>query len=247
MTPDYGVYHSAKASSVRIFFYTYTGFFLASIIGHILGAAFAASATLYSPWTSGFDNGNNVGGLVAAILAPSGGFGKFLTVVVALSIPSACAPTMYTFASSFMAISHYFAKVPRYVFIVISEAILIPVAIVGAVHFYETFADILDVIGYWSTVYAAIILVEHFVFRKNNFSLYDTEKWDRPGELPLGIAALLAFLCAFGMIVPCMSQAWYVGPIAAAGTGDIGVIVGFTLACVVYAIFRAVERSVLKR
>ena len=44
-----------------------------------------------------------------------------------------------------------------------------------------------------------------------------------------------------------MSQAWYEGPIAAAGTGDIGVIVGFVLAAMVYPAFRAVEKSVFSR
>ncbi|KAI0938478.1 hypothetical protein AcW1_001795 [Taiwanofungus camphoratus] len=122
MTPDYGVYHTPKASSTRIFAYTYAGFFIASITAHMLGAAFAASAAFDPVWATGFDNGNNVGGLIEAVLSPAGGFGKFLTVVVALSIPSACAPTMYTFASSFMSISYYFAKVPRYVFTIISEA-----------------------------------------------------------------------------------------------------------------------------
>lgn len=31
MTPDYGVYHNRKASSMRVFIYTYLGFFVASV------------------------------------------------------------------------------------------------------------------------------------------------------------------------------------------------------------------------
>ena len=88
----------------------------------MLGAAFAAAAPGVPTWNVGFDNGNSVGGLVYAVLSPAGGFGKFLTVVIALFIPSACAPTMYTFASSFMTIHAWFARVPRYVFTVISCA-----------------------------------------------------------------------------------------------------------------------------
>lgn len=114
-------------------------------------------------WEAGFDNGNNAGGLIQAVLAPSGGFGKFLTVLLALSVPSTCAPTLYTFASSFMAIHASFARVPRYVYIFISEAMyvlkhldppphvrysmiasLIPVAIIGARHFYATFVDVMS-------------------------------------------------------------------------------------------------------
>ena len=94
----------------------------AQLVAHMLGAAFAAAAPGVPEWEAGFDNGNSVGGLVEAVLSPAGGFGKFLTVLIALFIPSACAPTMYTFASSFMTIHTWFAKVPRYIYTIISEA-----------------------------------------------------------------------------------------------------------------------------
>lgn len=82
----------------------------------------AASAFNVPAWEAGFDNGSNVGGLIEGVLSPMGGFGKFLTVLLALTVPSACAPTMYTFASSFMTVGKYFGMVPRYVYVVLSEA-----------------------------------------------------------------------------------------------------------------------------
>jgi purine-cytosine permease-like protein len=66
----------------------------------MLGAAFAAAAPGVPLWKSGFSDGNNVGGLTSAILAPTDGLGKFLVVLLALSVSSACAPTMYTFGMS---------------------------------------------------------------------------------------------------------------------------------------------------
>lgn len=247
MTPDYGVYHNEKASRLRIFIYTYLGFFIASITCHYLGAVFAASAAFNSSWETGFDGGNSVGGLIAAVLSPLGGFGKFLTVLLALSIPSACAPTMYTFASSFMTIATFFAKIPRWVYVVISEGILIPIAIVGATQFYDTFVDVLSIIGYWSCVFAAIILTEHFIFRKGRFDLYDSHAWDQPSRLPPGFAALFAFIGAFAVVIPCMSQVWYTGPIANSGTGDIGILVGSGVAFILYVPLRRAERSLFKR
>jgi len=104
----------------------------------MLGAAFAITASGVPSYAAGFDNGNNIGGLAAAILEPLGGFGKFLLVLMALSVPAACAPTMYTFgesplvckdvnpnryfivAMSFMAVAPFFAKIPRSVYVVIS-------------------------------------------------------------------------------------------------------------------------------
>ena len=92
------------------------------ITGHFIGAVFAASAPYTPSWNNGFDNGNNVGGLIGAVLSPLGGFGKFLTVVLALSVPSGCAPTIYTFGSSSMTVAPFFAKVPRYIYAIVSEA-----------------------------------------------------------------------------------------------------------------------------
>lgn len=53
-------------------------------------------------WESGFQNGSNVGGLVSAVLGPAGGFGKFLVVLISLTVPSAASPAMYTFGTLFI-------------------------------------------------------------------------------------------------------------------------------------------------
>ncbi|THH30554.1 hypothetical protein EUX98_g3626 [Antrodiella citrinella] len=247
MTPDYGVYHNSRASSMRVFIYTYLGFFTASLTAHYLGAIFAACAGNVPSWEAGFDNGNNVGGLIRAVLHRAGGFGDFLTVILALSIPSACAPTMYTFGTSLMTIGTWFNRIPRYVFMVVSMAILIPVAIVGATHFYDTFVDILSIIGYWSAVFAVIVILEHVIFRHNNWSYYDVSDWNQPSKLPVGIAATMSFLCAVGIIVPCMSQAWYTGPIAKMGTGDLGILTGSVVALITYPPFRWLEKRLTGR
>lgn len=97
-------------------------------------------------------------------------------------------------------------------------------------------------IGYWSTAFAAIVLTEHFLFRCT-FDSYDTSRWDKAALLPPGIAAMLAFCAAFGIIIPSMSQTWYTGPIAKAGTGDIGIFTGATVAVAVYAGLRMAERK----
>lgn len=58
---------------------------------HLLGAAFTATANYVPTWQAGLGNGNDIGGLIAAILEPAGGFGKFLLVPLALTAPSQCA------------------------------------------------------------------------------------------------------------------------------------------------------------
>ena len=92
---------------------------------HLLGAAFAAAARTVPAWEAGIGDGNDVGGLVAAILAPTGGFGKFLLVLLSLTAPSACAPTMYTVCMSFMTVHRSFARLPRFVVATVSTIVCV--------------------------------------------------------------------------------------------------------------------------
>ncbi|PPQ88566.1 hypothetical protein CVT25_009946 [Psilocybe cyanescens] len=242
VTPDYGVYHDAKTSSLKIFLHVYSGYLSSTIAWNMVGAAFAAAAPGVPSWQSGYDEGRSLGGLLSAVLSPTGGFGKFLLVLIAFNTSCAAAPTMYSFGTSFLAITPALTRVPRYVFVIVSEIILIPLAIIGAKKFYSTIVNVLSIIGYWATAFGAIVLVEHFIFRRASFQAYDVARWDQGRLLPPGIAAVTAFLGAFGIIIPCMQQTWFTGPIAKAGTGDIGVFVAAAATVILYTPLRAVER-----
>ncbi|KAI0088274.1 permease for cytosine/purines, uracil, thiamine, allantoin-domain-containing protein [Irpex rosettiformis] len=246
IVPDYGIFHDAKGSSMRIFIYAYLGFFFASVPVHLIGAAFTAAAAYVPAWGAGLNSATNVGGLVAAVLQPIGGFGKFLLVLLALTTPSASAPTMYTVCTSFMTIAPVFARVPRFVFAIVSTAILIPVGIVGATRFYATFTQVLSFIGYWIAPFLGIVLTEHFLFRCASWKAYSPiEAWNDPRHpnLARGYAAIFTFGSSIGLIVVCMSQVWWTGPVARAGTGDIAMIVSFVYSVVVFSITRALERK----
>jgi len=70
----------------------------------MLGVALAAKAPVIPSWDNGY-KGNSIGGLLAAILAEVGGFGKFLTALVAISTVSNSAVTMYAFGQFFPLLS----------------------------------------------------------------------------------------------------------------------------------------------
>ncbi|KAF7338776.1 Cytosine-purine permease [Mycena sanguinolenta] len=238
MIADYGVYHDANTS--RIFTYTYLGIFLPGVILQLVGTAFAATAPSVPSWAAGYDGGNDLGGLVSAVLEPVGGFGKFLVVLMVLGISASNAPLMYSFGISLMNVSTIFAKVPRYVYAVVATGISIPLAIFGQTRFYNVIIAGVDLVGYWSASFAGIVFIEHVVFRHCNFANYNMEDWDQPQKLLPGLAALVSFFGSSGLIVPCMAQTFYVGPIART-TGDIGIPVGFVSACILYWVLRPLE------
>ncbi|KAJ8077535.1 hypothetical protein PM082_001966 [Marasmius tenuissimus] len=243
MCADYGIYHRSDISALKVFLYTYFGVLLSTFPGHIIGAALAAAAPAVPSWSAGLEDGKSFGSFIAAVLEPVGGFGKFLVVVATLTLPAQSAVTMYSFGVSLMSVSRIFTKIPRYVYSVIATAIVIPISIVGATRFFQTFQQIINLIGYWSASYAAIVLTEHFVFRRNKFSNYRVEYWQNASRLPLGFAAVVAFGLSFGLIVPSMEQAYHVGQFAERGTGDIGLLTGFFSAAAFYVPLRAVEKT----
>ena len=77
--------------------------------------------------------------------------------------------------------------------------------------------------------------------RRGRFAAYDLRYWDDYRRLPTGLAALGACALSCALIVPSIDQVWFVGPIAKAGTGDIGFEVAFVITAVLYVPFRWAE------
>lgn len=76
---------------------------------------------------------------------------------------------------------------------------------------------------------------------------YDLAVWNNPRSLPPGIAALLASVLAFGLVIPSMDQVWFVGPFAQRIGGDIGFEMAFAATAVFYVPLRYLERRYFKR
>ncbi|KAI9510190.1 NCS cytosine-purine permease [Russula earlei] len=190
----------------------------------------------------GYTDGN-VGGLLNAMLSPLGGFGKFLVVLLCLSVTATVSPTTYSMCMAIQTLIPPMVGVPRYVFSVAATALVIVLAIVGQHRFYSALSNFLGIIGYWAGAWVAAICVEHLYFRKGDFSLYDIQYWNVPSKLPLGAAALGASILSFALVIPSMSQVWYTGPIAHT-TGDIGFEFAFALTALFYIPLRHVEKRV---
>lgn len=152
---------------------------------------------------------------------------------------------------------------------------VIPLAIVGAHRFYAALTNFLGLIGYWASCFITVVVIEHLLFRKyadrivppripqssdekasngtprqpystNAFLNYDLSAWATPTALPSGLAAVGASVLSFGLIIPCMDQVWFVGPIAKT-TGDIGFEVAFVMAAVLYVPLRLLEVRMRRR
>ena len=90
-------------------------------IDYSIGAAIAGVAGSVPAWNDAYVGGN-VGGLLNAVLAPAGGFGKFLTVILSLSVAANLASIFYTASLNFQVIVPRLVAVPRYIFTLVTAA-----------------------------------------------------------------------------------------------------------------------------
>ncbi|KAK4147233.1 permease for cytosine/purines, uracil, thiamine, allantoin-domain-containing protein [Dichotomopilus funicola] len=240
LSSDFTTYLRPDTSSTKIFTYTYLGLALPTILLMTLGAAIGNAIPNVPAWQAAYDR-TLVGGVLAAMLAPAGGFGKFLVVILSFSLLGNMAATSYSITLNLQLLLPWLVKVPRYLFSIVFAAVVIPVAIKAAGEFFENLENFVALIGYWSSAFLAIVLVEHFVFRGGDCAAYEFDAWNDAKRLPWGVAALAAGVLSFGLVVPSMAQVWWTGPIAET-TGDIGFELAFAVSGVLYVPLRWVER-----
>jgi purine-cytosine permease-like protein len=207
-----------------------------------LGAAIGGAMANLPEWQAGFAD-KQVGGILAAILSRAGGFGKFLLVILAFSLLANVSGTMYVITINFQNLVPI--QLPRYIYSVVVAAMLIPLGIMAAKDFFHNIEHLVSLIGYWSAAFVGIVLVEHCFFRRSNTKSYDPLIWDAASALPSGFAAVGAGVLAFGLVIPCIAQLWWTGPIAEK-TGDIGFEVAFVMSALLYVPLRFVEKRFRK-
>ena len=242
---DFATYMPARTPATKIFAYTYGGLFLPTVPLMVLGAAIGGAVPNVPAWQEGYDR-TSIGGVLAAMLQPAGGFGKFLVVILAFSLLGNLAATMYAITLNLQLLVPWLVRIPRALFAIVITAIVIPVSIEAAKSFFASLENFIGLIGYWAAAFVAVVVVEHTWFRRSDCTTYAHEIWDSPKSLPIGIAAVAAALCSVALIVPCMAQIWYTGPIAAT-TGDLGFEMAFVVTGLLYLPFRVIEKRLSGR
>lgn len=252
LASDFTTYLEPSTSGIKVFIYTFAGLVTPPVLLMILGAAIAGAIPSNPSWEAGYDR-NLVGGALDAMLTPAGGFGKFLVVVLSFSLLGNLSATSYSITLNlqqlFAPLAHgsgILTRVPRYAYAVVLTAIVIPVGIRAAQDFFLSLENFLGLIGYWSSAFVAVLLVEHLWFRAGDCSTYDPAIWNAGSQLPVGAAALMSSLLSFALVVPSMSQVWWTGPIAEV-TGDLGFEFAFVVTGLLYVPFRMVEKRLTGR
>ena len=145
-------------------------------------------------------------------------------------------------------LGRYLQRLPRWFFTCVSAIIAFACALGGRDSLFDIFENFLALMGYWTTIFLSIVTEEHFVFRRHR--RFDWTAWDDWRRLPIGVAALSAFLIGWAGAIVSMDQIYFVGPLAkkvGEDGSDLGIWVGSGLTLVVYPPLRALELKTVGR
>lgn len=210
---DYFVYYPETTPLPNVFLATMIGLILSFTFALIMGIGLGSGIASNPAWADAYNNSQ--GALIVAGFSPVGTFGSFCSVVVALGMIANLVPTTYSGGVDFQTLGRYFLRVPRVIWNTLVVVIYTVCAIAGREHLAEIFTNFLALMGYWVSIWIAISLEEHLLFRKLGRLGWDWDAWDDRSKMPIGAAALFAFLVGWAGAILCMAQVWYVGPLAA--------------------------------
>jgi purine-cytosine permease-like protein len=84
LASDFSTYLHPKAPTFRVAFYTYAGLALPTVLLMTLGAAIGGATPNIESWMTAYEQ-NAASGVLSAMMHPAGGFGQFVTVLLAVS------------------------------------------------------------------------------------------------------------------------------------------------------------------
>lgn len=245
LVSDVSHYLKPDVSSWKLFWSVYCGFFLSCVPFIMLGAAFACSSYDNPEWSQALSVSS--GQFFELILAGKlGNFGRFLVVLLALSVCGNISATIYSIGLNFQTMLPFLGPVPRFVWPLFATAIFLPLAIVGHNKFYETLTDFTSVLGYWASLYVGVVFADHVIIRRRDYTSYNVKHWNQWNKLPPGLAALGACALSLAVVVPSIDQVWFQGPIAKR-SGDLGFETGLVASIVLYVPLRLLEKKVFGR
>lgn len=240
---DFYVYYPETTNKKLTFLMTFSGLTLSFVWVTLMGVGLGCGVNSTPAWADAYSTSS--GALLLAGYGGLGGFGKFCGVIVALGVISNNIPGTYAAALGCQVLGRYGKAVPRYLWVCVVVTVYFVCAIAGRNNLFAIFQNFLALMGYWLLIFVSIVLEEHLIFKQGMGLGFDWTQWENKKALPVGIAALVAFLVGWAGAIIGMDQVWFVGPVAVmvgGGTGaDIGIWLGSGFALTVYPPLRYLE------
>ena len=239
---DFYVYYPTTTSKRITFLTTWSAIWLATIFCNIIGVAIATGVSTTPGWDDAYSISS--GALLLACYDGLGGFGGFCVVILALGSITNNAPCTYAAALTAQVLGRYAKAIPRWIWCVVITLIELVCSVAGRNHLFNIFENFLPIMSYWVCPWLTIALEEHVLFHLLRGVAFDWSAWEDQKRLPVGAAALVAWLVGWAGAIIGMHQVWYQGPVAVkigGYGGDIGAWMAVAFVCVTYPPLRYLE------
>ncbi|MCJ1246886.1 hypothetical protein MMC30_004097 [Trapelia coarctata] len=229
---DYFVYYPPTTSPYKLFTLSLVGLITSFTLALLIGIGLATGIPVLESYSTAYETSQ--GALLVAAFEPLGDFGKFCAVAIALGLIANMIPPTYSSGVDFQLLARWAQRVPRWAWNTVGVVIYTVCALAGRDNLAVIFTNFLALMGYWVAVWIAMTVEENLLFRRGRIGGakgWNWDDWNTREKLPLGLAALAAFLVGWAGSILCMAQVWYHGPIAAlVGEygADMGNYVGFS-------------------
>lgn len=178
----------------------------------LIGVGIATGIGSNPAWTEAYNVSS--GALLLACFDGFGGFGGLCVVILALGAIQNNAPSTYVAALSIQTFGRYAKAVPRWAWCIFLMLIQLACSVAGRNHLYGIFENFLPIMAYWVCPWLTIVIEEHLIFHVLMKRKFDWTIWEDKKRLPLGVAAMTAWLIGWAGAILGMAQVWYTGPIA---------------------------------
>ncbi|KAG7666158.1 TPN1 [[Candida] subhashii] len=247
---DYYILFPENTPDWEIFTITFFGIAIPTTFVGVAGILIGNVALTYKPWGDAYAN-LGMGGLLHEAFKPWGGGGKFLLVLIYLSLVSNNILNTYSAAFGVQLAGRWLAKIPRWLWAFVLTAVYLICALVGRNQFATILGNFLPMVGYWISMYFILLLEENTIFRTDRFKyLYTAEFppeetkedstarfataelrrnqhynfaiWNDYDKLSRGLAATASFIIGATGAAVGMSQTYWIGPVARRVGGEYG-------------------------
>ena len=199
----------------RVFLWTFNGLFWSQFLIELLGVALMTTVNGSQAFSNAYDVAG-VGGLTGQIFEGYGtgvrNFGYLIETILSFSVVAVVITNIYSLGLNVQVISDWLLKIPRLIWSLLGGVVFLVAAVAGRDHLQIVMGDFLNCIAYWLCPFLGVLFLEHMCFRRGY--AYDVRAWNDPSKLPVGIAAIVVFCISTVLAILCMSQTWWVGPIA---------------------------------
>jgi purine-cytosine permease-like protein len=237
---DFACYMPPHAPRLRLAFYCLMGLYVPFTLMMLLGSAIGGAINVIPSWTTAYGEGG-LGGVIGEILVSRlGGFGRFVLVILGLSIVTTSARDMYSMSLFTVAVIPWLRRAPRVIMLSCAAGVMLGVALAASRSFLPTLTTLVSIAGYMTGPTVCVFLIEWLYFRKADPSSMDPTIWNDATALPTGIPAIISAIAPWALIITSMSTTWYVGPIAV-HAGDLAYELGTVCAGLLYLPLRTIE------